>query len=79
MTENNEGAGARANTVMDTAPAKPARKPRKPAAKKKQPPLQGRKTLYAASGALAFAAADFLISLRYPDVPGACQVLRNMF
>lgn len=58
--------------------AKPARKPRKPSAKKAKP-VQGRKTLYAASGALAFAAADFLISLRYPDVPGACQVLRNMF
>ena len=60
------------------APVKPARKPRKPAVKKAKP-LAGRKTLYAASGALAFAAADFLLSLRYPDVPGACQVLRNMF
>lgn len=58
---------------------KRSRKPRRPAAKKEKPPTPGRKTLYAASGALAFAAADFLLSLRYPDLPGACQVLRNMF
>lgn len=59
------------------APKAP-RKPRKPAAKKAKP-VQGRKTLYVAAGALAFAAADFLVGLRYPGVPGACQILRDMF
>lgn len=70
------------NVSYDHPPNPPApkapRKPRKPAAKKAKP-VQGRKTLYVAAGALAFAAADLLVGLRYPGVPGACQILRDMF